>query len=179
MKRYLWILAVVVLAATGAAWASSVSVTVSQWATDHAGDDSGLGFKLGLSATPNVDIEVRVAFFDMLLAEGPEVFEVEAFPVELGLSYNFRVSDKANPYVGGGVGYYELDAKGPELPGEFGWYLVGGIDVPISKNWLVFAEGLYRQVEAQAESDDLGRSLIKQELNLSGAAFNLGIGIRW
>ena len=179
MKRYIWILAVVLLAAAGPVWASGVGVTVSQWTTDHAGDDSGLGLKIGLSATANVDFDLRVSFFDSLFAEGPETFEVEALPVDVGLSYNFRVSDKANPYVGGGVSYYELDAKGPELPGEFGWYLVGGVDMPIAKNWLVFAEGLYRQVEAQSESDDLGRSLIKQEMNLSGAAFNVGIGIRW
>ena len=179
MKRYIWILAVVLLAAAGPVWASGVSATVSQWTTDHAGDDSGLGFKLGLSATANVDIEVRISFFDTLLAEGPSTFEVEALPIELGLSYNFRVSDKANPFVGGGVGYYELDAKGPELPGEFGWYLVGGIDVPIAKNWMVFAEGLYRQVEAEAEGDDLGRGLVSQEMNLSGIALNVGIGIKW
>ena len=108
------------------------------------------------------------------LVKSPSLSTAQSCSIPLGL-----LPDKANPYVGGGVGYYELDAKGPELPGEFGWYLVGGIDVPISKNWMVFAEGLYRQVEAQAEYDDLGRSLVKQEMNLSGAAFNVGIGVRW
>jgi opacity protein-like surface antigen len=178
MKRYLWILAVFVLAA-GPIWASGLSVTASQWTTDQADDDTGIGFKLGLSATPNVDVELRVSFFDTLVTDGPGAIEVEAMPIELGLSYNFRVSDRANPYLGGGAGYYELDAKGPELPGEFGWYLVGGIEVPIAKNWMVFGEGLYRQVEGQAEADDLNRTLVKRAIDLSGAAFNVGVGIKW
>lgn len=96
------------------------------------------------------------------------------------------------PYVGagGGIYFWQLQEDGdfidftpppPVIFGAtldsegtaFGWYLLGGFEVPVGRNWSFFAEGRWHSVEDDLadELEDLGT------VDLSGT--ELGAGISW
>lgn len=96
------------------------------------------------------------------------------------------------PYVGAGVGLYawSLEERGefidffvdpPEIfPATFeddgvaaGWFFVAGLDVPVTEDIALFAQGRWHRAEDELEGDfeDLG------DLDLSGR--ELSIGLSW
>jgi opacity protein-like surface antigen len=97
------------------------------------------------------------------------------------------------PYVGAGGGIYSwrleedgefIDFTPPppvifdatlEASGTaFGYYLLGGVEVPVGRHWSFFAEGRWHRVDDDLEDDfedDFGK------IDLSGT--DLGAGISW
>ncbi len=187
MKK--WILGLVVLAlCAGPASANSVGIFASYYAPDDTSAELGMGvdFEFGTK----VEFEIRWAGYDYLLTDpNPEEYRVQAYPLDLGLNYNFGGGRTVTPYVGGGVTYitfeFDTDAsrttgqpRGAGMDPEFEVYVQFGLDFQINTNWKASAEVIYRTVEAEVESDDLGFPL-DQKVDMSGPAVNIGLAVQW
>lgn len=110
---------------------------------------------------------------------------------EVGLLFHFLTRDApVIPYVGaaGGLYAWELEESGdfinfslrdPEIflgtfvdDGEtFGWSLLAGLEVPLSLNWSVFAEGRWQDAEDELGGDFQGFGT----LDLSGKGVRIGM----
>lgn len=184
MKKALIVMSV--LAALAApSWAGGVGPMVAYWDTADAGDDNGLGFKLGFDLGPSLDFDVRVAFLDGFAnVQQGRLFALEATPIDIGISYGFNPSGPVSPYLGGGLSYVVFDAEvvgraeGTRVSDEAGWYAVGGLEVPIGGSFRLFGEVLYRQVKAQIEGDDI-RTFVKADVDFAGPGANAGILFSW
>jgi len=162
----------------------------SYFSTDEADEAVGGGFRLRWGINENVDVEVRATIYDSLeYAVRGHLFTIEALPVEFGIAYNFRPDKRVNPYIGGGGSYFLLDndrvpvefegeGHRGRMENEMGWYVVAGLEFPLSGNMIIFAEGIYREVSATIEGDNFG-SISEAQFDMDGGAFNLGISFGW
>lgn len=182
-KCILWLFAVVVL--TTPLHAGGFGPMLAYWDTSDAGDDTRAGVRLTVDLGPTWNFEVRASWFDGLsMVGGGAVYNVEAFPIDVGLSYGFTTG-AAMPYVGFGVSYVDIRARPAdpdlrlraevEVPEEVGWFVLGGADYPISGTIAFFGEAYYREIQAKANSTDLPDF----NIDLSGPGVNLGLILRF
>ena len=93
------------------------------------------------------------------------------------------IADRFIPYVGGGGGYYwgiitdDTLKDEAKLKGKFGFYGVGGVEIGLSDNLALFAEGMYRVGKFELESKD--DSDISAESKVDGFAGNAGVKLKW
>ncbi len=178
MKRFAIALGLAALLASPAS-AGGLGGMVAYWSTDEAGGESGPGLKLELDFNNPWDLEIRWSLFEELerVSRGLR-FPIQATPVDFGLAYNYSRDSKVNPYLGGGLSYVLVDSDFGEMPDELGYYGVAGVEFEVYPRLAIFVEGLYRQVEAEIEGNDL-QSFVKVPVDLSGAGANLGLLYRW
>ena len=185
-----WTLALLALALCSApATASSIGFFVSSYSPDDTDTREGVGLDLEFGSGP-VEFEIRAAYYTELVSKAnPEIFELEAVPVDFGLNRSFGGGGKITPYVGGGFTYAVFDFVGDvtvapgvrravAIDAEFGFYAQAGFEFDIGKNWEGSVEGLFRQLDAEPEGDDLG-TFLDQPLSMSGPAFNVGLAVHW
>ena len=187
MKK--WILGLVVLAlCAGPATASSIGIFASSYSPDDTAASEGIGVNFEFGS--KVEFQLRWTVYEDLLSDaGPEVYRIEASPLDLGVNYNLASGTTVTPYVGGGISYVVFDFDGDtsrtagqpraaDIDPEFGIYGQFGVDFRLSTTWKIWAEVLYRMVDAEAESDDLGTP-IDQKVSMSGPALNVGLAVQW
>jgi hypothetical protein len=186
MMRTAFVVMLLALAVTPAYAGGGIGVTGSWWDTSEAGDDVGWGIiaDLSLTAQSPVDLELRYASIRELTGEFEDpLFTLDVEPIEIGVSYNFNRGG-VNPYLGGGFGFYMLratrldSAHDLDIQDENGWYLVGGVDLPIGGHWALLGEVMYRSVKSQLEGEGLADFDVLR-VDLSGAAANVGFVWRW
>ena len=187
MKKLIFGLLVLALCA-GPASANSVGVFGSYYAPSDASSELGLGVDFEFGS--KVEFEIRWTAYDYLETDAsPEVYRIQAYPLDLGVNYNFAGGTTVQPYFGGGITYISFDfdtdtsrttgqPRGADIDPEFEFFLQFGLDFQINTNWKATAEVVFRTVEAEVESDDLGTPL-DQRVDLDGAAFNLGLAVQW
>lgn len=174
----------------GQAAASSFGFFVTSYAPDDADAGEGLGFEFEFGSGP-VEFEMRISLYDELVTDpNPNIFNVEAIPIDFGINRSFGGGQKTvTPYFGGGITYAIFDfsfdtttsagpPRGVDIDPEIGFYGQVGLEFEINQTWKAFAEVIYRQIDAEIEGDDLGLP-IDQELSMTGPAFNLGLAVRW
>ncbi len=189
MKR--WIMASALLVCAAPAAAGGFSLFATGMTTDDADDEVGLGVKLEFNAGRRVDVQLRAATYEDLLTDpAPNVYEIQATPIDFGINWDFGPPEKkTNAYFGGGVSYWVMDfsvdtttsagpPRGVDIDPEKGWYLEGGFDVAVRGPWSFFAEVVWREVSTEVEGDDLGLP-IDQDVSLTGVAVNLGATLNW
>ena len=184
MKRALFALGLLV-ALVAPASAGTIGVHGGWIDTDQAGDDIGFGLLLDFRVAKKVDIELRgTDFREMTTQVAGSDFNLQMTTLDLGFTYNFLKDEwRLTPYVGGGGTYYLMDST-PDSQGrvedEYGWYAVVGLDFPISKRWIIYVEGMWRDAKASIKGNDLGfEPTVDQSVNLNGPQVNLGIGFSW
>jgi opacity protein-like surface antigen len=165
MKRLLMVVLVAAVALGAASPnAHAVGVMASWWKLDDADEDGfGFGLRQKTSFTPLFAIDTRaswIGFSDSDL----NMFPLEAAgEVSLGLFYG-----------GIGLGYYIFDADNVDLDNNFGWFLVGGIEVALAKVG-VFGEIKWTQLETDFNDVDPNLDDVPTSLNADGIGFNLGV----
>lgn len=183
MKKAALVLGLTLLLASPV-WASSVGVMASYWFSDDTDDAPGGGLRFQLDAGETWTFEFRGSVYDDFeitrRSAGPvEKFQLEAVPIDFGVSYNFNKNAQINPYLGFGGSYVLLESRlGGRLQDEFGWFALAGADFNFREEAAIFVEVIYRNIDATLEADDLGRGL-NEELNMKGPAINVGIAKRW
>lgn len=184
MNRAFFALGLVALLAAPAA-AGSIGFHASWWDADEADDAAGAGAMIDFRVGRAVDFEVRATFFDdqETVALGQRV-PFRAAIIDLGVAYNFVAGGgKITPYVGGGASFYVLDVdqdRQGRLDDEAGWYGLLGVEAPVSNNWVLYVEGMWREAEAQLKGNDLGfGSPVNQGFDMRGPTVNLGVAFRW
>ena len=187
MKKWMWILSVVLMTSAGAQ-ANGLGVYGSYWKTKDADDGFGGGARLNIGLGDILGIDLRGGYFpDLAKDEDPYDLDLRVIPAEAGLTINLPLSEQAIPYVGGGAGYYFIDAKvkGPgvdesaDVDNQVGWYAVAGLQIKLSGQVALFGEGKYTGVEAKAKDDkmdDLDQDL---DFDLSGFGANAGLMLIW
>jgi hypothetical protein len=189
MKKALMTLGLAVLL-VAPAMAGSAGVYFAWWTTDEASDSTGGGVWVDFYLGRGMEIEFRASQFsdfETVNDVGDDVdLRVSAF--DLGFTYNFnhKSGSKLNPYLGGGGTIFstELDRIDNDKPlgtvsGEWGYYIVGGLEFPISKHFAVVGEAMYRQAKFEILGNDLGFSGVKQRVDMKGFEGNVGIAFKW
>jgi len=144
--------------------AHALGVMASWWNLDE-GDDDGFGFGLRSKTqiVPMVSIDTRVSWIKFSDAD-LNVFPIEATGmVQLGMLY-----------AGLGAGYYIFDADNADVDNNFGWYLVGGIDISVS-TFGVFGEVKWTQLSADISGVNPDLEDVPTSLDADGIAFNVGV----
>jgi opacity protein-like surface antigen len=188
MNRWILTLGLLALCASPAS-SSSFGLFATGIFTDEAGDEVGLGLLLEFDAGRHVDFQIRGSLFEDLESDAdPDVYDIQAAPIDLGFNYDFRPNEKIRPYVGLGVTYWVLDfstdttpgtpGRGKDIDGENGAYAELGIEFAVHRTWHAFIEAVYRIAKAEVEGDDLGGP-IDQDVKLNSAAVNVGAKISW
>ncbi len=188
MKRF-WLLVCVLVLVAAPSGASEIGVGVGYWDTEAAEDDNGFGLKVSLDAGANWNFDLRATFFDGHgNVFGVRQIDIEATPVDLGVSYDFNPEGPANVYAGGGFNYtlykstsFNLVRQAPEqsrIKDEPGWYAVVGVETTMQSGIGFYAEALYRQNKATVQGDGLVEfDAIK--IDFAGPAATVGISYHW
>ena len=182
MKK--WILALFALTVlTGPLHAGGIGPMLGHWDTQDAVDDQGAGVRVTLDLGPSWNLEMRATWLDSFFVVGDGVlFRVEAFPIDLGLSYGFETAGRFRPYVGAGITYLDINPRiidtnlanqiEVRMPEEVGINFMAGADYPIMNDKLsVFLEATYRAIETKASSAALRDFNV--DMTGVGAAFGL------
>jgi len=165
MKR-ICIIALLAMVALGTSTprAHALGVMASWWNMDEANEDGfGFGVRQKTSFTPLLAIDTRASW---VAVDRLNVFPLEASGlVSLGLFYG-----------GVGLGYYIFDADTGDPDNNFGWFLVGGIEISLAKVG-VFGEIKWTQLETDFNDIDPNLSNAPTSLNADGVGFNLGVNL--
>ncbi len=163
--------------------AGGIGPMVAHWNTSDAEDDQGAGVRVTVDLGPDWNLELRTSWLDSFFQIGDGIlFRIEAFPIDVGLSYGFDVAGKIEPYVGVGFTYLDIDANVVDteirrrvevlVPEEFGIYFMAGLDYPIMNDRLsLFGEAVYRSIKAQANSTDIQDF----DTDMTGLGANFGL----
>jgi opacity protein-like surface antigen len=189
MKKALMTLGLAVLLAAPA-MAGSVGVYGAWWTTDDANDSLGLGGWIDFYLGRGIEIEFRGSHFSDFetVNDLDDRADLRITSYDLGFTYNFGYdsANKLNPYlgIGGSLLSAELDRIDNDkelgtLDDEFGYYAVGGIELPISKYFAFVAEAMYRSAKFEILGNDLGFSGVKQVVDVQGFEGNLGVAFKW
>ena len=189
MRMFLVVLGVVLLG-VGIASANGLGVFGSYWDTKDADSGWGGGAKLQLEAMPNIYIEARGSYFPDFGDSSDDDPTVDVIPVEADAIVKFPLADRFAPYVGGGAGYYMFDVSGNvhdedsganisvDIDDEFGWFALAGVEIGLSDQVSLFAEGKYTWLDAtmKAKGDGIDGS---EDICLDGFGGNAGLILRW
>ena len=182
MKKWiLGLFALIVLA--GPLHAGGIGPMLAHWDTEDAVDDQGVGVRATVDLGPNWSLELRASWLDSFFQIGDGIlFRIEAFPIDMGVSYGFDTGGKFTPYVGVGITYLDIDPKTVDteirrrievrIPEEAGIFFMAGVDYPIMNDKLsLFAEAIYRNIKAKANSTDI-RDF---DTDMTGIGANFGL----
>ncbi len=226
MKAWLCVLIVMVLSAPQVL-ASGLGLHGSYWDSKEADDAWGGGALFRLNLHDRLLIDLRGSYFkfdgvskgiesskvNIVLAEDSEEFpgvmwlseyadrlevDMEVIPVEVALLAHFDVHDRITPYLGGGVGYYFLDAKMRKsaqdtewlikTSDEFGFFAVNGLHIRLNEYVQLFGEVRYTWLEFKkvkyrmpAPKDDLlwpaAIRAFEYEADLKMSGFGANVGL--
>jgi hypothetical protein len=144
--------------------AHAVGVMASWWQIDEENHDGfGGGLRSKVMFMPMVGMDTRASWIKF---SDPDmnVFPIEATGIlQLGMVYG-----------GIGAGYYVFDGDEVDLDNNFGWYLVGGIEVAVGK-FGVFGELKWTKLETDIENIDPDLGDVPTSLEADGIGFNIGV----
>lgn len=187
MKKLAVVLVLALLTAVPS-WASGIGVGMATWDTETAGDDQGIGVRIGFDVNDSVAIELRASFFDAFgQAANNALYRLEVTPVDIGFSYRFNQGATVRPYLGAGGTYLSNSVlfdggqlprtSGPEINDEFGFYAVAGVDVAVTDTFGVFGEVLYRQAKLNVTGNGFG--FTDFQADFTGPAAAAGVMLHW
>ena len=184
MKKWiLGLFALVVL--TAPVHAGSIGPMLAHWDSSSSGEDQGAGVRLTLDLGPDWNLELRTSWLDSFFIIGDGLlFRIEAFPIDMGLSYGFDTPGKIRPYVGAGITYLDIKPNVVDtdirnqidvrIPEEVGIHFMAGLDYPIMNDKLtLFGEAIYRSIKATANSADI-RDF---DTDMTGLGANFGLAL--
>jgi hypothetical protein len=156
MKK-IWasVAAAMVMGAT-TAWAGNLGAFGSFWNQKDGDNVAGGGVVFKVARL----VEVHGAYYEDSTVPG--LGDLQAVPIDGGLSFDFANLDKINLVAGGGATYYLLDSDDVEVDDDWGWYALGRLELKGKRTAALFGEVLYRW--AELDNVDLG-----------GMTFNVGV----
>jgi hypothetical protein len=158
----------------------------SYWETDDLGASEGYGIKLVGTEDPAGYLEFRFSRFSGFESdEGSPAIEAEVTPIEVGMTYNLSNRDDFMIYLGGGGGYYMMEAtvdvgaggRDADIDNEWGWYGLAGVEIRLASSLHLFAEGMYRSVDAAVPAG--GVDGLEEKLNLEFDGLGGNAGLLW
>lgn len=197
MRRILVVgLSIVAMMAAPAALAGEIDVFGSYMSTDDFDESWGVGLRTGWQFGDGpIGMELRASYFPELGQDLDDLVDeidapgdffdqqsAEAIPLDAGLI--FMLTDTV--HIGGGASYVILDSDLADLDDETGFYGVVGFRTAGDSGLGFFVEGIYRQIEASIDPDDIDElDDINDQfsddipLDLDGFTVNAGLTFRW
>ncbi len=163
-------------------FAAGLGIFGSYWDTKDADDEIGFGAKIKLDLTPQMALEVRGSYFEFDERIQGTRSTLEIIPVEAGLMYRLPTGNTSSFYFGGGAGYYLMDAEvrfadnnreNLDVDDEFGWFVAGGLEIPLAVNLGIFAEAKYTWLEMKRVEG------LETDVKLDGFGANAGVIFKW
>jgi len=153
------------------AQAIDLGVNASYWDTSDGDSVWGVGGKVGVPFIINrLLIEGRIYQFK---EEDVDFFgDVDITPVDLGLAFHITQDQSVNPFILAGVSYNFVDSSDIGLDSNFGYYLGGGLDVPLGEGFGLVGEALFRSAEFDAKSG------LSESFDTTGMTINVGLRFR-
>lgn len=157
--------------------------------TEDFDNSAGLGIKTNFGLAGGLGLGLRATYIPDLGSDFSDFFddddfrdfEVEAVPLDLGLTYAFGAN--RNLYVGGGATYVLLDPEFGDADDQAGWFGEIGFRSNRPSGINYFVEGVYRSIESTVnfDSDDFGNIDFRDEVDvdLSGISVNAGLAFTW
>ena len=193
MKSLRKLLTVIALFLPFACFAGGPGAYITYIDTDDLDESYGIGAKLDINITENLLVHARTAFYDTLGQDIPFrastlSADLEIVPVEVGVALDLSIADRLVPYIGGGLGWYILEAdvaiagrsQEINIDDELGFYLLGGLRLDVSQGLAFFGEYQYRAVDTTLEGDSFGSRVVGPvDVGLSGSSINVGLMLRW
>lgn len=169
--------------AIGAKAASSLAVSpgtglgifASRWDSRDHGTLDGYGVRMGWNVFQYLGMEARASYF----TSKSEIRKTTVIPLEGALTLRVPVGQHLAPYVGGGVGYYMMEAKyrGTEprnLSDEVaGYFALAGLNVRLGAATL-FGEAKYTLVGTDDDLEWRGAD-VEQRNSLDGLSWTIGL----
>ena len=185
MRVFLVILGVVLLSSVVASAAGGLGVFGSYWDTKDADSGWGGGAKLQMEAIPNIFLEVRGSYFPDFGDSSGDDAKLNIIPAEADAIIKFPVSDQFIPYVGGGGGYYMFDIDNNDsedvditVDDEFGFFALAGLEIGLSEQVSLFAEGKYTWLDVTAKASGPGVD-VSEDASMDGFGGNAGLMLKW
>jgi hypothetical protein len=144
--------------------AHAIGGMASWWQIDETNEDGfGGGLRSKSQIVPMIAIDTRISWINFG-DSGTNVFPIEATGLlRLGMLY-----------AGIGMGYYIFDADHVDVDNDFGWYLVGGIDVGVGK-FGVFGELKYTMLTTEAT--DVLPQTGQETFDFKADGFGVNVGV--
>ena len=188
MKR-LWVGMIVAVLLVVPATASEIAGGVAFMDAEEADDDVGANVRLSLDVGESWNIDLRASFFNGHgFVQPVRTVNIEATPIDLGLSYDFNPAGRVSPYVGGGVSYMLFkssadntvlgETEPSRVKDEPGWYALIGVKGPLGGRIGFYLEGVYRQVETDVQGDGLA-AFDSISVDFAGAGAAAGLSFNW
>jgi len=184
MRKFLVVLGVVLLSSMVASAAGGLGVFGSYWDTKDADSGWGAGAKFQLEVIPNICVEARGTYFPDFGKSSGDDPKLNVIPAEADAIIKFPISDMLVPYVGGGAGYYMFDIDNNDsavdisVDDEFGFFALAGVEVGLSKQVSLFAEGKYTWLDVTAKASGGGMSE-SEDASMNGFGGNAGLMLKW
>ena len=151
MRRFVLVLLGAVLLTAGAASAVDFQLGPVVGYGDDDGENFyhlGLRGVVGFTDWLGLDLRASAALWTEDTGE-------RLYPLEIGPVFRLKL-EKVTPYVGGGIGYYIFDSDADlVVDDDFGFYLMGGLEVPVSDQLSFFAEARYTNVESEGSTSGI------------------------
>lgn len=96
--------------------------------------------------------------------------DMQMIPYDLGLRWVFSPTSELRPYIGAGATYVTINLGSGDVDDEAGYYLLAGFIVQFEGSGGLFAEAMYRGVEATFVYDG-----IDYDEDVGGLAGTVGI----
>ena len=183
MKKIIF--AILCSAILGAAsYGDGLAGMFAYWETDDLDASEGYGIKLVGTEDPSGYLEFRVSRFSGFQStDGSPSIEAEVTPIEAGMTYNLSKRDGFKIYLGGGGGYYLMEAtvdagageRDADIDNEWGWYGVAGLELGLTGTLQLFAEGMYRSVDGAVPAGGVEGLDERLELEFDGLGGNAGV----
>ena len=124
-----------------------LGVFATRWDSEEFGTFTGYGARLGWDIYRQLALEARASY----LESEEDDWNTTLIPLEAALTWRFSPAPHLSPYVGGGIGYYLVDAEAaepdaPDVSDEVaGYFALAGLNLALGPVTL-FAEAKYNLV---------------------------------
>ena len=152
-----------------------LGVFASRWDSQDHGTLEGYGIRLGWNLAGPLALDVRASHLE---AESDDR-QTTLIPLEAALVWRFRGFQRLSPYLGGGIGYYLMDAEFDDTESwddsekVAGYFALAGLGLDLGPVDL-FAEARYHLVGTDDEIRWRG-SDVEEKNSLDGPAFSAGL----
>lgn len=197
MKQLALAMTMAVLMATAVHAENGWGVGAQYWSTKDASDEVGIAGRVSVEMAEGALLDFRLAWFnDIADTLGVYEADLEVIPAEIAFLLEHMLDERKTIYGGLGVGYYMTDAT-ITLPDrrranldpddEVGYFAVIGGDFTLSSDGKdygatrtsLFVELMYRVVEVESVTLELGESVTIDDAKLDGFVGSLGFLLHW
>ncbi len=154
---------------------TGLGVFASRWDSRDHGTMDGYGVRMGWRVFQQAELEARTSYF----SSKTDIRKTTVIPLEAALTIRIPAGRELAPYLGGGVGYYMMEAKysgsEPRTHSEevAGYFALAGLNVRLGVAAL-FGEAKYTLVGTDDDLEWRGAD-VEQRNSLDGLSWTIGL----